>query len=176
MRALLLLLLVLWPSNTHADDSCLDVVVRVRWDEQVAETVQGVIAKLEVPKGLYLPTAKDGSVLAQVERISSRSGGLFDVVPHDSDDDGQIDLLNIGLLNQKIPAGPFVRLSFSCREGARASTDRFECGSDVSASFGAIESTCSVEADESRDGERDPTRDAPTLRVAPPTDERPTRR
>ena len=152
MRALLLLLLFLVPSSTHAAESCLDVVVRVSWDEQVAETVQGVVAKLHLPNGLYLPAAKDGSVLAHVDRISSKSGGLFDVVPHDSNDDGQVDLLNIGLLNQKIPAGPFVRLSFSCREGAQASTDRFECASDVSASFGAIESTCSVEADESRLG------------------------
>lgn len=141
-------LLPLTPRSAHSADSCLDTTVRVTWDESLAKTAQGIVTELAIPSGLSLPPDAKGSVLGHIERLGSPSGGLFDATPHDRDGDGHADLLKVGLVNQSIPAGPFVRISFVCEGDEVPSVEKIRCTPDVAAPFGQIDSSCTVTADD----------------------------
>lgn len=132
-----------------AEPACVDVLVEVAWDPGLAAEAQGVVARLDFPEGVYVPADAAGAVTANVEQVSGAgAGALFDAVPHDTDEDGLPDRLAIGLLTRGMEAGPFVRISFSCKDGAPAPKGAdFTCESEVSGRHGTIDSRCSVRAE-----------------------------
>jgi hypothetical protein len=141
------------PALAERPPACLELVVSVRWDADLAPEAQGVVARLELPEGVYVASDGSGSLRANVKDLTGQSGGLFDAVSHDEDEDGRMDRLNVGLITKGIPAGPFVRVSLSCREGAPVpSAGDFTCVSEVSAMHGQIDSKCEVETASAADG------------------------
>ena len=125
---------------------CQTVVVSVDWDHRRAEKVSGVVVRVTYPGSLEMPSSgTPDSSKDRVELLTGTSGGLFDAVPRDSDQDGRKDVLSIGLITQGIGSGPFARLRFDCAPGmAPAKAAELTCVSDVADETGSVPSSCSV--------------------------------
>lgn len=126
--------------------TCEPVVVSVDWDHRRAEKVSGVVVRVNYPRSLEMPSkGNPDSSKDRVELLTGTSGGLFDAVPRDSDQDGRKDVLSIGLITQGIGSGPFARLRFDCAPGmAPAKAAELTCVSDVADETGSVPSSCSV--------------------------------
>lgn len=127
--------------------SCRDVtvVVSVDWSRARAEKVAGVVTRIQYPSSLELPADDRGSAKARATLLTGTSGGLFDAVRKDTDQDGRSDLVSVGLITAGIAPGPFVRLRFDCRAGAAApAAADFSCAPDIADEAGSVPSSCSV--------------------------------
>lgn len=125
---------------------CVSVVVSVDWDHERAEKVSGVVVRVGYPASVVMPSsgAPDSSK-DRVELLTGTSGGLFDAVPRDSNQDGRRDVVSIGLITQGIGSGRFARLRFDCAPGmASAKASEFTCVSDVADDTGSVPSSCSI--------------------------------
>lgn len=127
-------------------DGCGAFVVSVDWDHRRAEKVSGVVVRIGYPGALEMPSSgTPDSSKDRVELLTGTSGGLFDAVARDSDQDGRRDVLSIGLITQGIGPGKFARVRFDCVAGmAPARADQLTCVSDVADDTGSVPSSCSV--------------------------------
>jgi hypothetical protein len=135
------------PAAATTPPACASVIVSVDWDHGRAEKVSGVVVRVRYPGALDVPLDKGrpGSAQDRVQLLTSASGGLFDAVPRDSDADGRMDVLSIGLITQGIPSGKFARIGFDCAGGvAKVGASDFSCVSDIADEAGAVPSSCSV--------------------------------
>jgi len=145
--------LVAAPAGEAADTDCRQVTVSltVTWDQDRAETVSGVVARLQYPAALELPIDPGSqSAKSRVETRTGTSGGLFDALRKDTNADGDGDLLNVGLITEGIKPGEFVRIRFDCRPGtAPPPASAFACTPDVADQNGGVPATCTVTVKES---------------------------
>lgn len=144
----LALTLALLTGRSHAADTpaCKSVVVSVDWDHGRAEKVSGVVVRVGYPASLAMPAqGEPRSAKDRVQLLTSTSGGLFDAVPRDADQDGREDVVSVGLITQGIASGPFARLRFDCVAGSSSAlASDFSCVSDVADESGSVPSSCSV--------------------------------
>lgn len=125
---------------------CVSVVVSVDWDHKRTEKVSGVVVRVGYPTSVVMPSqGNPDSAKDRVQLLTGTSGGLFDAVPRDSNQDGRKDVVSIGLITQGIGSGPFARLRFDCAPGmASATVSEFSCVSDIADETGSVPSSCSV--------------------------------
>ena len=133
-------------AEAAASARCESVVVTVDWDHRRTEKVSGVVVRVGYPASLVMPSqGHPDSSKDRVQLLTGTSGGLFDAVPRDSDQDGRKDVVSVGLITQGIGSGRFARLDFDCAPGmAPPRASDFACVSDVADDAGGVPSSCSV--------------------------------
>lgn len=125
----------------------VNAAVSVEWDADRAERVSGVVARIRFPNSLDVPTdpTKRNSAQQSVELTTGTTGGLFDAVKNPAASEGGTELLSIGLINEGIGPGSFVRIHFDCKPGAtQPAANDFSCVADVADEAGNVPAKCVV--------------------------------